>query len=96
VQHADNAEVGVPEFVGKGLQGFGGTAHEDGVDLGIAVLHQAVEVFGQGEDEVKRALTPFVLTPFLLFLPFLLPEGLVHNSNQLTSGCVEFSVRLCF
>jgi phosphotransacetylase len=22
--------------------------------------------------------------------------GLVHNSNQLTSGCVEFSVRLCF
>ena len=23
-------------------------------------------------------------------------EGLVHNSNQLTSGCVEFSVRLCF
>jgi hypothetical protein len=53
VQHADNAEVGVPEFVGKGLQGFGGTAHEDGVDLGIAVLHQAVEVFGQGEDEVE-------------------------------------------
>jgi hypothetical protein len=22
--------------------------------------------------------------------------GLVHNSNQLTSGCVELSVRLCF
>jgi len=53
VQHADDAKVGVPAFVGKGLQRLGGTAHEGGVDLGIAVLRQAVEVFGQGEDEVE-------------------------------------------
>ena len=74
VQDDDDAELGVPEVVGEGLQGVGGHAEQQSVEQHGVVKRQCHQRFGQGEDEVE------VLDRQQLLLACLDPQGALEGA----------------